>query len=832
MRIIFLLDWCATGNPNTKARQELMALFAIQQRRKKGTDQPPLRYVVEPCFVLPADNLEDATTTHLGPLDSFFAQQNRRTTFVELLLLFTAPLDPPTLIEALRSTLSLFPSACGCRSDTVIQGIQGVRFSAIMTSSKDFKTRPPSKNLFDVPTAESGEVLTLRLATTDDGAGMSAIGIVFDHALSDVSGPALLLSHLSYHYSRLLRCAATRRKSADTNFTSDDSTSTEDIPLPLAPLSLAPLPVPPAPSPPPPSPHNDRSTQSRIQTQAHSLTSALEEGGGTTPRCERLKGGVACVEFIYSEEKLQEIQSKYKASTRHEAAFVDLVMMLRAVSNTPISTATISRDDRSRANISSEHFGNGIVLVVSEFKSRAVVGEGSGGGGGGHGNGEGGGESGGDGGVVGVVGDDGDDSDDSDDSGGERIVESLRSAIKHGVGILNHGAGWYADVHLNTWWHPLQRKMKFGGDDTPIFVIGPSSLAAAGQMCVARGGQPNVTILPGRIESRQGEDSGCHERSKSSLSVSLVAPLQMAHQILSTLKKRKKEENKRRKKLKKALLRNKDNTTLSHKTESKVTCPMLSNKSVAITLPPPCSNGIILFLHGLGDISCRWHKRFQPYVQVKEKNFLQPQAPIQNVTAQPEHSPLASWFDIQSMPVSISEISTPSKKSAAETYSLLPAGMSDSIRVVHETLDKIRTTHPTCPVVLGGFSQGGALAVQAALSYPHELAGVVSISGWLPSCPSSSSSASSSSASSSSSSSSSSSRVSSLPLATQFFFSYGTADPVVNHALCRSSCDALIQIVGNDSVTRNVVQRGKHSPKGKEVEAAGIFIKQCFEEDK
>ena len=634
-----------------------MALFAIQQRRKKGTDQPPLRYVVEPCFVLPADHLADATTTYLGPLDSFFAQQNRRTTFVELLLLFTAPLDPPTLIEALRSTLPLFPSACGRRSETVIQGIQGVRFSAIMTSSKDFKTRPPSKNLFDVPTAECGEVLTLRLATADDGAGMSAIGVVFDHALSDVSGPALLLSHLSYHYSRLLRCA-TRKKSADTNFTSDDSTLLEDIPLPLAPLPLAPLPLaplplaplpaPPAPSPPPPPPHNDRSTQLRIQTQAHSLTSALEEGGGTTPRYERLKGGVACVEFIYSEEKLQEIQSKYKASTRHEAAFVDLVMMLRAASNTPISTATISRDDRARANISSEHFGNGIVLVVSEFKSS--------------------GESGGDNEV------DGDDSDDSDDSGGEKIVESLRSAIKHGVGILNHGAGWYADVHLNTWWHPLQRKMKFGGDDTPIFVIGPSSLAAAGQMCVARGGQPNVTILPGRIESRQGENSGCHEHSKSSLSVSLVAPLQMAHQILSTLKKRKKEENKRTNKLKKALLRNKDNTTLSHKTESKVPCPMLSNKSVAITLPPPCSNGIILFLHGLGDISCRWHKRFQPYVQVKETNFLQPQAPIQNVTAQPEHSPLASWFDIQSMPVSVSEISTPSTKSAAETYSLLPAG--------------------------------------------------------------------------------------------------------------------------------------------------------------
>ena len=37
-------------------------------------------------------------------------------------------------------------------------------------------------------------------------------------------------------------------------------------------------------------------------------------------------------------------------------------------------------------------------------------------------------------------------------------------------------------------------------------------------------------------------------------------------------------------------------------------------------------------------------------------------------------------------------------------------------------------------IILAGYSQGGALAQYAALTYPKKLGGVVSISGWLPTC--------------------------------------------------------------------------------------------------
>lgn len=34
--------------------------------------------------------------------------------------------------------------------------------------------------------------------------------------------------------------------------------------------------------------------------------------------------------------------------------------------------------------------------------------------------------------------------------------------------------------------------------------------------------------------------------------------------------------------------------------------------------------------------------------------------------------------------------------------------------------------------MLGGFSQGGALAVYSALTYPQKVAGVIALSAWLP----------------------------------------------------------------------------------------------------
>ena len=39
---------------------------------------------------------------------------------------------------------------------------------------------------------------------------------------------------------------------------------------------------------------------------------------------------------------------------------------------------------------------------------------------------------------------------------------------------------------------------------------------------------------------------------------------------------------------------------------------------------------------------------------------------------------------------------------------------------------------PSNRIILGGFSQGGALALYSAFTYPKPLAGVMALSCWLP----------------------------------------------------------------------------------------------------
>jgi poly(3-hydroxybutyrate) depolymerase len=188
-------------------------------------------------------------------------------------------------------------------------------------------------------------------------------------------------------------------------------------------------------------------------------------------------------------------------------------------------------------------------------------------------------------------------------------------------------------------------------------------------------------------------------------------------------------------------------------------------------------------------------------------------------TATTTAPPTVSWFDIQTLPISVQEPGTQPI-----------AGLEESVATIHALLDELQTIHHVLPrnIVLGGFSQGGALAIEAGTTYAHALAGIVSISGWCPN------------------------RQASKQFTTPIFFSSGTSDPVVLYEMSKESCNCLVQWSANtstgmentsgtgstgsqgkdethQSVVRNVVQRGKHAPKGKELKAASVFIKQCLE---
>jgi lysophospholipase-1 len=358
---------------------------------------------------------------------------------------------------------------------------------------------------------------------------------------------------------------------------------------------------------------------------------------------------------------------------------------------------------------------------------------------------------------------------------GIHVAMAMHQAITTNVGI--HALRPHADLHLNTWWHPLQREMNFGSIVPPKFFVGPGSLAAAGQICIARGGQPNATIVP--------DDIG------GGLKVYLIAPLQTAHKTLSVVKKREKKRSK------------KNRTNGIEKTNGEMKIPestVSTNKNIQ-PLSSSLLPGAVVFLHGLGDASSSWERRMSAYFRTNV--FRQPKAPVQNVSAHENKPPIPSWFDIKCLPVT-----TKMKKNGDNDE---PNGLVSSVQMVHNLLDEIQIMHeiPPSMIVLGGFSQGGALSLVAGLSYKHSLGGIVSISGWHPCY----------------------SRLKPDKVtsnSTPIFFSSGTSDPVVQYDISKESCDLLVETFGSDRVTRNIVQRGKHSPKGKELKAACTFIQECL----
>jgi phospholipase/carboxylesterase len=121
----------------------------------------------------------------------------------------------------------------------------------------------------------------------------------------------------------------------------------------------------------------------------------------------------------------------------------------------------------------------------------------------------------------------------------------------------------------------------------------------------------------------------------------------------------------------------------------------------------------VLWLHGLG---ADGHD-FEPIVPelrlAKPVRFVFPHAPIQAVTVNGGMR-MRAWYDILQF----------------------GGGREDDkgIRASQKLLEKLIEAQPVPPekIILAGFSQGGAIALQTALRYPKRLAGVMALSTYLP----------------------------------------------------------------------------------------------------
>jgi phospholipase/carboxylesterase len=115
------------------------------------------------------------------------------------------------------------------------------------------------------------------------------------------------------------------------------------------------------------------------------------------------------------------------------------------------------------------------------------------------------------------------------------------------------------------------------------------------------------------------------------------------------------------------------------------------------------SSRLMVMLHGLGD-SIQGYRWMPEALDLPWLNFLLVNAPD-------EYFGGYSWFDY---PADI----TP--------------GVLRSRKMLFDLLDDLRAKNfPAEQITLGGFSQGCLMTIDVGLRYPHKLAGLVGISGWV-----------------------------------------------------------------------------------------------------
>jgi phospholipase/carboxylesterase len=115
------------------------------------------------------------------------------------------------------------------------------------------------------------------------------------------------------------------------------------------------------------------------------------------------------------------------------------------------------------------------------------------------------------------------------------------------------------------------------------------------------------------------------------------------------------------------------------------------------------SRRLFVVLHGLGDSAAGW--RWLPgALDLPEMNYLLVNAPD-------EYYGGYSWFEYPGD---------------------IAPGIHRSRKLLFNLLDDLRAKNfPADQITLGGFSQGCLMSLETGLRYPHRLAGIVGLSGWV-----------------------------------------------------------------------------------------------------
>jgi len=127
--------------------------------------------------------------------------------------------------------------------------------------------------------------------------------------------------------------------------------------------------------------------------------------------------------------------------------------------------------------------------------------------------------------------------------------------------------------------------------------------------------------------------------------------------------------------------------------------------------------GTVLFMHGLGDSPMGWAGEMA-HIQSKlpHLKFVLPAAPNMPVTLN-GGMVMPAWHDLKSLGTI-----------ADDDFS----GLDASTRNIQDIIQKEAAIIGSERIVVGGFSQGAAMALVSGYSFPSKLGGIVAMSGYLP----------------------------------------------------------------------------------------------------
>ena len=163
-------------------------------------------------------------------------------------------------------------------------------------------------------------------------------------------------------------------------------------------------------------------------------------------------------------------------------------------------------------------------------------------------------------------------------------------------------------------------------------------------------------------------------------------------------------------------------TTTSMSTTTSTPHPALLPRAHVIA-PPSTHLNTIVFLHGLGDSSAGFSSVFESFPLPNTRVVL-PNAPVQSVTAN-SGMKMPSWYDIysfaRSTPLNYREDTAGIHKSREAVDALLRS----EVKLLQDA------GRQSTDLIVGGFSQGGAMSIYAGLRYDGRLGGIVGLSCYL-----------------------------------------------------------------------------------------------------